>query len=55
MKRVKAKGITFVIYEPAYDGADFFKSKVINTLDEFKNTSDVIISNRLSAELDYVA
>ena len=55
MKRIKSKGITVVIYEPAYDGTVFFKSKIINTLDEFKNTSDVIIANRLTAELGDVA
>jgi UDPglucose 6-dehydrogenase len=54
MKRVKAKGIEVVIYEPTYDEAEFFQSKVISSLDEFKNKSDVIISNRMSAELDDV-
>jgi UDPglucose 6-dehydrogenase len=43
-----------VIYEPTYNAAEFFKSKVIDSLDEFKNKSDVIISNRMSAELDDV-
>lgn len=52
MKRIKAKGIEVVIYEPAYDKAEFFQSKVIDSLDEFKNKSDLIISNRMSAELD---
>jgi UDPglucose 6-dehydrogenase len=54
MKRVKAKGIEVVIYEPTYDEAEFFQSKVLSSLDEFKNKSDVIISNRMSAELDDV-
>jgi UDPglucose 6-dehydrogenase len=54
MKRIKAKGITIVVYEPSYDEAEFFQSKVINSLNEFKNKSDVIISNRTSAELDDV-
>ena len=54
MKRIKAKGIVVVIYEPAYTGTEFFKSEVIDSLDEFKKRSDVIISNRMSAELDDV-
>ena len=52
MKRIKAKGIEVVVYEPTYDEAEFFQSKVLSSLDEFKNTSDVIISNRMSAELE---
>jgi UDPglucose 6-dehydrogenase len=54
MKRIKAKGIEMVIYEPTYNEAEFFQSKVLSSLDEFKNRSDVIISNRMSAEIDDV-
>ncbi len=54
MKRIKAKGIEVVIYEPTYDEAEFFQSKVMSHLMSLKNMSDVIISNRMSAELDDV-
>ena len=54
MKRIKAKGIEVVIYEPTYGEAEFFQSKIIDSLDEFKNKSDLIISNRMTAELDDV-
>jgi UDPglucose 6-dehydrogenase len=55
MKRVKAKGIEVVIYEPTYDQDEFFQSKVIDSLDQFKSISDVIVSNRMNAQLDDVA
>lgn len=55
MKRIKAKGIKVVIYEPAYQGAEFFQSKVLESLDEFKKTADIIIANRASTELEDVA
>jgi len=51
MKRIKAKGIEMVVYEPAYHEDNFFNSKVIKSLDEFKVISDVIVANRLSEEL----
>ena len=51
IKRIRASGINVVIYEPTYYEAEFFKSRVIESLDEFKNISDVIVSNRMSSEL----
>ena len=55
MKRIKAKGIEVVIYDPSYNKNNFYNSKVIDSLESFKDISDLIISNRLSSELDDVA
>ncbi len=51
MKRIKAKGIKIVIYEPVFQEDEFFNSKVIKDLDKFKEISDVIIANRSSENL----
>ena len=54
MKRIIAKGIEIVVFEPVLKEKEFFSSKVITSLDEFKNISDVIVSNRFYSELEDV-
>jgi UDPglucose 6-dehydrogenase len=55
MKRLKAKGIEVVVYEPVLEESEFFHSKVIKSLEEFKTISDVIVSNRMVDEIKDVA
>ena len=55
MKRIKAKGVEVIVYEPALNESTFFGSRVINDMPQFKHEADVIVANRLTDDLNEVA
>jgi UDPglucose 6-dehydrogenase len=54
MKRLKAKGIDVIVYEPVLREREFFHSRVVESLEEFKRASDIIVANRLSKDISDV-
>lgn len=54
MKRIRAKGVNIIVFEPAFQGDSFFNSPIVRDIEEFKRTSDVIVANRVSEELSDV-
>src|SRR5690606_31923445 len=55
MKRIKAKGIEVIVYEPVLDEPEFYRSEVVSDLQEFKQRADLIVANRLTEDLRDVA
>jgi UDPglucose 6-dehydrogenase len=54
MKRIKAKGIKVIVFEPALNDKEFFGSEVIQDFNEFKAKSDLVLSNRMNKELEEI-
>ncbi len=55
MKRLKAKGVEVIVYEPVLQEPDFFRSRVVNDLEQFKREADVIVANRITDDIRDVA